>query len=65
MTLCLGDIVTDWKASQAGGRLAASVSKVIVVMWSGMSFLQCRIAKGIVSSSAGSDSGEGIPVGGM
>jgi len=62
--LCLGDIIGDWNAAQAFGMVSASVMTVIAVTYSGILFLQYIIARGIVWSSAGSDSGEGMPVGG-
>ena len=40
------------------------VLTVTVVTWHGILLLQYMIASGIVSSSAGSESGDGIPVGG-
>jgi len=64
VTLCLGDIIGDWKEAHAFGMFSASVSIVIVVTCCGILFLQYRIASGIVSSSAGSESGDGILVGG-
>ena len=63
VTLCLGDIIGDWNAAQAFGMVSASVLTVIAVTYSGILFLQYIIARDIVWSSAGSDSGEGMPVG--
>ena len=64
LTLCLGDVIGDWNAAKAFGMVSASVLRVIAVTYSGILFLQCIIARGIVWSSAGSDFGEGMPVGG-
>ena len=57
MTLCLGNIIGDWKAAHAFGVFSSSVSTVIVVTWYGILFLQYRIASGIVSRSADTKSG--------